>query len=233
VKCLVIVPAYNEGKNIYNVVTSIRISCPKIDVVVINDGSKDNTQQEALRAGAKVIDLSHNLGIGGAVQTGYIYALYKGYDVAIQIDGDGQHDPRDLIKLIDVLEEEQVDMVIGSRFVGKSNYKPNIFRKLGITYFSLLVSYLCRKSYRDTTSGYRVANKRVIRLFAEYYPTDYPEVETIVLANKQKLKVKEVLVDMKDRQGGKSSITPLRSIYYMFKVTLALLLIPERKEAAM
>jgi glycosyltransferase involved in cell wall biosynthesis len=232
-KCLVIIPAYNEEKNIYNVISSLKTTNPDVDVVVVNDGSRDNTHREAVKAGARVIDLSQNLGIGGAVQTGYIYALYKGYDAAIQIDGDGQHDPKDLDKLLRVLSEDKVDMVIGSRFAGESNYTPSIFRKVGISYFSYLVSRICRISYYDTTSGYRVVNKKGIQLFSEYYPTDYPEVETIVLAIKHNLKVKEVLVDMKERQGGKSSITPLRSIYYMIKVTLALLLIPEKRGASM
>lgn len=228
-KYLAIIPAYNEEKNIYKVVSSIKKSSLKVDVVVVNDGSKDNTESEAKRAGAKVLSLSSNLGIGGAVQTGYLYALYNDYDAAVQIDGDGQHSPKDLERLADELNSSEADMVIGSRFICKSIYKPNVFRKIGIKYFSMLVSFLCRSSYYDTTSGYRMVNRKGISLFANYYPQDYPEVETIVYAVKNGLKVKEISVDMNKRQGGKSSITPIKSIYYMLKVTLASLILPDRK----
>lgn len=221
-KCLIIVPAFNEEKNIYNVVTSIRNNI-FADVLVINDCSKDKTYLEARRAGAEVINLSENLGIGGAVQTGYIYALHKDYDAAVQIDGDGQHDPKDLEKLIKQIEENKFDIVIGSRFIEKTNYIPSIFRTIGIRYFSKLVSILCRSNYYDTTSGYRLVNKKGIELFAKYYPQDYPEVETIVYACKNGLKVKEIGVNMRQRYEGKSSITPIKSIYYMIKVTLSTL----------
>lgn len=222
-KCLIIVPAFNEEKNIYNVVTSIKSNNIFADVLVINDCSKDKTYFEARKAGAEVINLSENLGIGGAVQTGYIYALNKNYDVAVQIDGDGQHDPKDLEKLIKQTEENNFDMVIGSRFIEKTNYIPSIFRTMGIRYFSKLVSILCRSNYYDTTSGYRLVNKKGIELFAKYYPQDYPEVEAIVYACKNGLKVKEIGVNMRQRYEGKSSITPIKSIYYMIKVTLSTL----------
>lgn len=229
-KCLAIIPAYNEEKNIYKVVRNIKDSNLEVDVVVVNDGSKDNTELEAKRAGAKVLNLSSNLGIGGAVQTGYLYALYNDYDAAVQIDGDGQHSPKDLKRLAKELTNSKVDMVIGSRFISKSNYKPSICRKLGIRYFSTLVSFLCKRSYYDTTSGYRMVNKKGINLFANYYPQDYPEVETIVYAVKNGLNVKEISVNMNQRQGGKSSITPIKSMYYMIKVTLASLIQPDKKE---
>lgn len=231
-KCLAIIPAYNEEKNIYKVVRNIKDSNLEVDVVVVNDGSKDNTELEAKRAGAKVLNLSSNLGIGGAVQTGYIYALYNDYDAAVQIDGDGQHSPKDLKRLAKELRNSKVDMVIGSRFICKSNYKPSICRKLGIRYFSRLVSFSCKRSYYDTTSGYRMVNKKGINLFANYYPQDYPEVETIVYAVKNGLNVKEISVNMNQRQGGKSSITPIKSMYYMIKVTLASLIQPGKKEVA-
>lgn len=228
-KCLIIIPAYNEEKNIYNVVTSIRNNNIFADVLVINDGSKDNTYLEAKRAGAEVIDLSENLGIGGAVQTGYIYALKKDYDIAIQIDGDGQHDPRDLENLIKQMKDGGFDMVIGSRFVEKTNYKPSRFRSIGIRYFSKLVSILCRSSYYDTTSGYRLINKKGIRLFEKYYPKDYPEVETIVYACKNGLDVKEISVSMRQRNEGRSSITPLKSVYYLIKVTMNTLIMAQKR----
>lgn len=228
-KCLIIIPAYNEEKNIYNVITSIRNNNVFADVIVVNDGSKDNTYFEAKKAGAEVINLNENLGIGGAVQTGYIYALNKGYDVAVQIDGDGQHDPKDLENLVKQMEKSNFDMIIGSRFVEKTNYIPSTFRSLGIKYFSKLVSLLCGSNYYDTTSGYRLINKKAIELFAKYYPKDYPEVETIVYAYKNGLKVKEIGVNMRQRYEGKSSITPLKSIYYMIKVTLSTLITAQKQ----
>ncbi|OCA96614.1 glycosyltransferase family 2 protein [Clostridium beijerinckii] len=228
-KCLIIIPAYNEEKNIYNVITSIRNNNVFADVIVVNDGSKDNTYFEAKKSGAEVVNLSENLGIGGAVQTGYIYALNKGYDVAVQIDGDGQHDPRDLENLVKQMEKGNFDMIIGSRFVEKTNYIPSTFRSMGIKYFSKLVSLLCGSNYYDTTSGYRLINKKAIELFAKYYPKDYPEVETIVYAYKNGLKVKEIGVNMRQRCEGKSSITPLKSIYYMIKVTLSTLITAQKQ----
>lgn len=229
-KYLAIIPAYNEEKNIYKVVKAIKDSNLEFDIVVVNDGSTDNTELEAKKSGAKVLNLSSNLGIGGAVQTGYLYALYNGYDAAVQIDGDGQHSSKDLGRLAKELNESNADMVIGSRFICKSNYKPSVCRNLGIRFFSKLVSFLCKSSYYDTTSGYRIVNKRGIRLFANYYPQDYPEVETIVYAAKNGLKVKEISANMNKRQGGKSSITPIKSMYYMIKVTLASLILPSTKE---
>lgn len=225
-KIMVAIPAYNEEKNISGVVKAVKFHHPEIDVVVINDGSRDRTGLEAQRAGAFVINLPQNLGIGGAVQTGYIYAKTKGYDAVIQIDGDGQHDPKDLSRLIDSIAKDEADMVIGSRFVKKTDYESSKMRKLGINFFSKLVSIACRRNFYDTTSGYRAVNKKGIELFSEYYPKDYPEVETIVYASKMGIRIKEISVDMNKRQGGKSSITPLKSIYYMIKVTCAILLQP-------
>lgn len=225
-KVMVAIPAYNEEKNIFRVVNSVRYNNPEVDVVVINDGSTDLTEVEAQRAGAFVINLPQNLGIGGAVQTGYIYASRKGYDVVIQVDGDGQHDPKDLSRLIESIEKDEADMVIGSRFAEKTGYVSSKMRWVGINFFSKLVSFVCRRNYFDTTSGYRAVNKKVINIFAGYYPRDYPEVETIVYASKRGVRIKEISVDMKKRQGGKSSITPLKSIYYMIKVTCAILLQP-------
>lgn len=225
-KIMVAIPAYNEEKNIFRVVQDVSYHHPEINVVVINDGSRDNTSFEAQRAGAFVINLPQNLGIGGAVQTGYIYAKNMNYDVVIQIDGDGQHNPKDLSKMLEVIERDEADMVIGSRFVEKTDYESSSMRKLGINFFSRFVSLVCKRNFHDTTSGYRAVNKKVIQLFSRYYPRDYPEVETIVYASKRGIRIKEISVDMDKRQGGKSSITPLKSIYYMLKVTCAILLQP-------
>lgn len=225
-KIMVVIPAYNEEKNISGVVKAVKSHHPEVDAVVINDGSRDRTGLEAQGAGAFVINLPQNLGIGGAVQTGYIYAKTKGYDAVIQIDGDGQHNPKDLSRLIDSIAKGEADMVIGSRFVKKTDYESSKMRKLGINFFSKLVSIACRRDFYDTTSGYRAVNKKGIELFSRYYPRDYPEVETIVYASKMGIRIKEISVDMNKRLGGKSSITPLKSIYYMIKVTCSILLQP-------
>lgn len=229
-KIMAVVPAYNEEKNIRDVVKSIRSSCPGVDVVVINDGSTDNTYLEAIKGGAVVINLSQNLGIGGAVQTGFIYAERNDYDIVVQVDGDGQHNPRDMARLIELIQKDKADMVIGSRFIKKTEYKSARAQKAGILFFSKLVSVLCRKNYYDTTSGYRAVNRKVIELFSKYYPKDYPEVETIVYASNRGIRITEVSVNMNKRQGGKSSITPLRAIYYMIKVTCVLLLQPKLRQ---
>lgn len=225
-KILAIIPAYNEESNIYNVVTAIKKEAEEVDILVINDGSKDDTGKEAIRAGAKVINMPYNLGIGGAVQTGYIYALQNNYDIAIQVDGDGQHNPKDIEKIIKPIIEGKSDMVIGSRFKDKTDYKPSFCRNLGIMFFSKLVSTLCRASYYDTTSGYRAINRSCMELFCNYYPKDYPEVETIVYACKNGMRITEISVDMNYRKAGKSSITPLRSVYYMLKVTFCTIFMP-------
>ncbi len=223
-KTLVIIPAYNEEATIYNVVSNVKQCSLEVDVLVINDGSKDRTSEKALLAGAKVINLSQNVGIGGAVQTGYLYALYNNYDIAVQIDGDGQHNPKYLSKLIQPLLENTADMTIGSRFLEETGYSPSFFRNIGIKYFSRLVSSIIHKPILDTTSGFRAVNRKTIELFANYYPSDYPEVETIVYGSSKGVRVNEVPVSMNYRQGGKSSITPIKSIYYMIKVTLSVVL---------
>ncbi|MEA4900286.1 glycosyltransferase family 2 protein [Desulfitobacterium sp.] len=225
-KTLVVIPAYNEQSTISGVIESIKHYQPGVDIVVINDGSIDNTSFAAKGAGALVIDLPQNLGIGGAVQTGYMYAKRHNYDIVIQIDGDGQHNPRDIPKLIKAIEMDEADLVIGSRFVKETDYPSSPMRQIGIAFFSKLVSFLCKKHYFDTTSGYRAINKKGIELFSQYYPKDYPEVETIVYASNRGMRIKEISVKMNKRQGGRSSITPQKSIYYMLKVTCVLLLQP-------
>lgn len=227
-RVLAIVPAYNEEASIARVVRSIREAHPAVDIVVVNDGSGDNTSQRAMEAGAIVLDLPVNLGIGGAVQTGYKYARRHGYDIAVQIDGDGQHDPKDLSRLLGVLSSKEADMVIGSRFVTDTGYRPSLGRKVGMKIFSHLVSKIVRQPIRDTTSGYRAVNRRVIELFSREYPTDYPEVEVLVLLYRHRFRVKEVPVTMNHRKSGSSSITPWRSFYYMVKVVLAILVMLTR-----
>ncbi len=191
-------------------------------MLVVNDGSKDDTARIARELGVSVLDLPFNLGIGGAVQSGYLYALRNNYDIAVQFDGDGQHVGKEIIKLLHPLEAAEADMVIGSRFLVPSEYKTPVFRSVGIWIFSLVLSRVMGTSVTDSTSGFRAANRNVIEFFARNYPDDYPEVESLVLLHKAKKRMIEVPVAMQERTGGKSSITPLRSAYYMTKVLIAI-----------
>ncbi|WP_418792018.1 glycosyltransferase family 2 protein [Phosphitispora sp. TUW77] len=232
-RVLVIIPAFNEERNLPGIIGRVR-EFAGIDVIVINDGSEDATSAVARAAGAKVIDLPFNLGIGGAVQTGYLFAHKNDYDVAIQVDADGQHNPEDLLRIIGPVISGEADMVLGSRYVAKTGYKTPFARKIGMLVFSTVVSLINKQPLKDTTSGYRAVSKRVIRFFVDNYPTDYPEVEALVLLKKSGFSIKEVPVTMAPREYGKSSITPIKSIYYMIKVLLAIfmnLLRAHKKEA--
>ena len=231
-KVLVIVPAYNEAEGIGQVISQIRQDIPFVDVLVINDGSSDDTSRIARAAGASVIDLTCNLGIGGAVQTGYRYAAEHHYDYAVQIDGDGQHNPSDLNRLLDAMLETGADMVIGSRFIKKEGFQSTFARKMGIGLLSSLLTWLTGQNVTDPTSGYRFCGKRAISLFAREYPTDYPEVEALMLLYNRELSFTEVPVIMKERQGGVSSISAMKSVYYMSKVILSVLLMKTMKKRA-
>jgi glycosyltransferase involved in cell wall biosynthesis len=218
VDILVIIPAYNEEAAIKDTVTNLIKTCP-YDYIVINDGSTDRTLDILKENKFHYLDLPVNLGIGGAMQTGYRYALQKGYQYAIQLDADGQHNPKDLENLVSEIKNSSYDMVIGSRFVQKTDYKGSFFRRMGILYFYYLLYMIAGIKITDPTSGYRIVNRKVMREFANYYPVDYPEVEVLAKLAKKGYKIKEIKVDMNARQGGKSSITPLKSLYYMTKVT--------------
>ncbi len=220
-RALVIIPAYNEEKSVSGVIHKIRQNTG-IDVLVVNDGSADNTSLVAREAGAIVVDLPFNLGIGGAVQTGYLYASKNDYDVAVQVDADGQHDPGDLGRIIAPVAKGEADMVLGSRYVEKSAYRAPLARRMGMMVFSSVVSMINGQPIKDTTSGYRAVNKKVIAYFADNYPADYPEVEALILLKKAGFRIKEIPVTMAARTYGESSITPLRSVYYMVKVLLAI-----------
>lgn len=228
-KKLIIIPAYNESENILNTVKCIEKDAPDFDYVVINDCSKDNTVEILENNHLNFVNLPVNLGIGGAVQTGYQYALENGYDVAVQVDGDGQHDPKFLGDLFETLVKENADMVIGSRFIKNEGFQSTFMRRVGITYFTKLIHFLTGKTITDPTSGFRMCNRRVIELFSKDYPRDYPEPESIVALLKRKMKVIEVPVLMKERQGGESSINASKSVYYMIKVSLAILIENLRK----
>ena len=229
-RVIAVVPAYNEQGAIGAIVDEIRAFDASFDVVVIDDGSTDATATVAAEHGAAVVTLPFNLGIGGAVQTGFKYALEHGYELAVRLDGDGQHDPAELPKLLAPVERGEADIVTGSRFAGGAlTYRPPLARRIGIAWFAKLVSLLTRQRVTDTTSGFQALNRKGIALFADDYPSDYPEVEATILVFKHRLRLTEVPVQMREREHGESSITFLRSVYYMFKVTLALLVAMVRK----
>lgn len=223
IKILLIIPAYNEEKNLPDLLQRIEEYTSWLDLIVINDGSKDNTIDVLRDFNIEFIDLSVNLGIGGAVQAGYRYAEKNGYDIAIQFDGDGQHPHQDIVSLVEEILNGS-DMVIGSRYIEKEGFQSTILRRLGIRCLSFLIKILTGKSISDPTSGFRACNRNIIKYFAEYYPQDYPEPETIVQLMRSKWTINEIPVRMVTRQKGVSSINLLKSIYYMFKVTLSIII---------
>jgi glycosyltransferase involved in cell wall biosynthesis len=220
---LAIVPAFNEVEAIEDVIAELRSFDPELEIVVVDDGSRDGTATRAEKLGVAVVRLPFNLGIGGAMQTGYQYAQEHGFDLAIQVDGDGQHDPREIATLIEPILSEDADMAVGTRFAGGRRYRPPFARRVGIQLFARIVSLIVRQRVTDTTSGFRAVNRSGISLFASDYPHDYPEVETTVLVHQHRLRMVEVPVTMRTRAAGRSSITLFQSIYYMLKVSLALL----------
>jgi glycosyltransferase involved in cell wall biosynthesis len=222
VRRIALVPARNEERSVAGVVEEIKGFDPDFDVLVIDDGSTDRTAELAESSGARVVRLPYNLGIGGAVQTGLQYARDHDFDVAVQVDGDAQHDPAEIPKILAPIIEGEADLVVGSRFLGEGEYEPPVTRLLGIRLLARVVSVLVRQRVTDTTSGFRASNRRAISLFASDYPHDYPEVEAMVLVFRHRLKLVEVPVHMRLRGAGESSITFWRSAYYMLKVLLAL-----------
>lgn len=233
-KILLIIPAYNEEDNILRIYNSIKKfnkkNKTKYDVIVINDCSKDKTGEILDKEKIPHIDLIHNLGIGGAVQTGYKYAYYHNYDIAVQFDGDGQHDIRYVEKIIKPIIEGKADMVIGSRFVKKINtFKSTFARRIGIKIISLFMIFATHKKIYDTTSGFRACSKEIIYDFSLSYPSEYPEPITTAELLKKKYKVEEVPVEMNEREGGISSIRYWKNIYYMLNVCLALLAVKIRR----
>jgi len=225
-----VVPAFNESGAVGGVVDEIRAACPGAEVVVVDDASTDDTAAVAEARGATVLRLPFNVGIGGAVQTGFRYALEEGFDRAVRLDGDGQHDASEIPTLFAPLERGEADLVIGSRFVdGVGSYRPPLARRLGIRVFARLVSLLGGQRVTDTTSGFIALDRAGIELFAREYPHDYPEVEATLVALRSGLRLAQVQVDMRERETGTSSITFVRSLYYIVKVLLALLVASLRR----
>lgn len=223
-KILVIIPAYNESECILNTINKLKTDCPLADYVVINDCSTDNTKEVLDNNNCSYISLSNNLGIGGAVQTGYRYAFLNDYDIAIQIDGDGQHDTSFLKDVIKPIEENRADIVIGSRFINKEGFQSSTARRAGIKILSDLIYINSGVKVKDCTSGFRAVNRQYIEMYANDYPVDYPEPEAIVMAALDGARIMEVPVIMKERQGGLSSIRPVHSLYYMVKVGLSIII---------
>jgi glycosyltransferase involved in cell wall biosynthesis len=219
-----IVPALNEEHTIGSVIAELRAFDPGLDVVVVDDGSADGTSRVARGAGARVLRLPFNLGIGGAVQTGFRFAFEHGYDVAVRVDGDGQHDPSQLGSVLRPVLNGEADIAVGSRFAdaATSGYRSSRSRRLGIRLLAWVVSHIVGRRVTDTTSGFQALNREGIALFARDYPHDYPEVEATVMVFRHRLRLVEVPVEMRERGGGRSSITTLRSVYYMVKVLLAI-----------
>jgi hypothetical protein len=229
-RLVAIVPAWNESGAIGRVVDEIKAVDPSIDVVVVDDASTDETADVAEGRGAFVLRLPFNVGIGGAVQTGFRFALDEGYERAVRLDGDGQHDASEIPRILAPVEAGVADLVIGSRFVdGTGSYRPPLARRLGIRVFARLVSLLGGQRVTDTTSGFVALDRRGIELFAREYPHDYPEVEATLVALRSGLRLAQVQVEMRERATGSSSITFVRSLYYIVKVMLALLVASLRR----
>lgn len=228
-KKLVIIPAYNEEGNLEKTIRDIRENAPDFDYVIINDCSTDKTLEKCKQKRFSYLNLPVNLGIGGAVQTGYRYAFYHGYDVAVQFDGDGQHSAAHLDDMAKVLEETDSDMVIGSRFIEKEGFQSSGLRRVGIKYFTILIRLLTGKTITDPTSGMRMVNRRLLEKFTEEYPKDYPEPESVVTILSEKYKVTEIPVIMNEREEGVSSISLKNSVYYMIKVSFAILIARMKK----
>lgn len=223
-KGLIIIPAYNERNNIQYVIENIEENYDNVDYLVVNDSSLDDTEKILNELHASYISVPVNLGIGGAVQTGYKYAKKNNYDIAIQVDGDGQHDVTYIKEMIHIIESGDADIVIGSRFIDKEGFQSSGLRRTGINILSILIYCMCGRKIKDVTSGFRAINRKFIDIYANNYPDDYPEPEAIVTAVLFGGKIEEIPVVMKERLSGKSSINVKKSVYYMIKVTLAIII---------
>ncbi|MEE0419942.1 MAG: glycosyltransferase family 2 protein [Lachnospiraceae bacterium] len=221
-KKIAIIPAYNERDSIVETIRNLKENAPDFDYIIINDCSRDDTMDICKYHDLNVINLPVNLGIGGAVQTGYLYAFNHNYDVAVQFDGDGQHDASYLERMVDLLVEKELDMVIGSRFIENKGFQSSGIRRIGIKYFTFLIHLLFGQRITDATSGMRLCNRKTMSLFMKEYPRDYPEPESVARLLRHKYKVEEIPVIMHERVAGVSSISLSKSAYYMIKVSLAI-----------
>lgn len=228
-KKLVIIPAFNEEGNLEKTIQDIKKNAPGFDYVIINDCSTDGTLAMCRRHGFSYLNLPVNLGIGGAVQTGYRYAYYHGYDIAVQFDGDGQHSASYLPEMVEQMVKSESDMMIGSRFITKEGFQSSTLRRVGILYFSLLIRILTGKKITDPTSGMRMINRKLMEKFTEEYPKDYPEPESIVTILSEKYQVREMPVVMNEREEGNSSISLRNGVYYMIKVSFAMMIARMKK----
>jgi glycosyltransferase involved in cell wall biosynthesis len=232
-RTLVFIPAWNEADSVAAVIAGVRERLPGVDVLVVDDGSTDETSARAAEAGATVASLPFNQGLGAALQTGYLYALREGYDFCAHLDADGQHPPAEVARLLEEVRADRADLVIGSRYhqeagdrgdgSGGEDYKPTISRRIGTSVFRFFLTVATRQRFTDTTSGMRAANRRVMTLFSENYSPDFAEIESLQLAVRQGLRVEEVPVRMLERAGGTSFLTPLRSAFFIFKGMIVLL----------
>ena len=221
---IALVPALNEEGTIATVIAELRAFDSDLEILVIDDGSHDRTADVARRSGARVLRLPFNLGIGGAVQTGFRYAFENGFELAVRVDGDGQHDPSQLAAVVEPVARGATDIAVGSRYLGArgDGYRSSATRRVGIRLLARVVSLLTRQRITDPTSGFQALNRKAITLFAADYPHDYPEVEAVVLVERHRLRLVEVPIAMRPRTAGRSSIRTLSSVYYMVKVLLAL-----------
>ena len=234
IRTLVFIPAWNEAEAVASVIDGVRERLPDVDVLVVDDGSTDETAARAAEAGAAVAPLPFNQGLGAALQTGYLYALREGYDFCAHLDADGQHPPAEVARLLEQVRADRADLVIGSRFHGDGaeagseeidgeDYRATISRRIGISVFRFFLTLATRQRFTDTTSGMRAANRRVMELFSENYSPDFAEIESLQLAVREGLRVEEVPVRMLERAGGSSFLTPLRSSFFIFKGLIVLL----------
>jgi glycosyltransferase involved in cell wall biosynthesis len=221
-KTLVIIPAFNEEETLRGVILGIRSFLSQADILVVNDGSTDSTGDIAREEGVLVLEHPYNMGIGATMQTGFLYALNNGYNIAVQIDGDGQHEARFITSLIKPILDGQANLVIGTRYLSDGGFKSTFLRKLGIRFFTTIIWIFTGKKITDPTSGFRAMDRKGIELFSKEYPSDYPEVEALISAYKKGLHFQEIPVTMRNRQGGASSIGILSALYYMVKVTLSI-----------
>lgn len=230
-KALVVIPAFNEAATLRQVLDGIRAADPSLPIVVVDDGSTDETLEVARHDGAQAVALPFNMGYGVALQTGYKYALRAGYDCVVQLDGDGQHEPADIPALLEVIRQGEADVALGSRFLGENAYRSKIARRVGMRLFGALAYALTGVKFSDVTSGFQALNANALRFFvAERYPIDYPDADVLIMLTRSGFRIKEVPVRMYSREGASSMHDGLRPVYYVFKMLLSVFLTPLRRE---